>query len=138
MQQIVCYCHCQSQIPVHGAGGHSGRTGAGARQEMPVCRLEGPTAWHSALAEHRVPPGAGHLAEVTPSSLSWALDMLHGQLLVAGRKGAHFPSALSCGIFGQQEQDTYALNPLQAMIAVNCHREVAQALPIWRSSVGVH
>lgn len=24
------------------------------------------------------------------------------------------------------------------MIAVNCHGEVAQALPIWRCSVGVH
>lgn len=105
---------------------------------MPACRLEGPTAWHRALSEHRVPPGAGHLAGASPSSLSGALDMLHGKTLVAGRKGAHFPSALTRGIFGQHEQDTYALNPLQAVIAVNCHGEVAQALPTWRSSVGVH
>lgn len=120
-------------MPVHGAGGQSGRTGAGPRKEMPACRLESPTAQHNALAGHRVTPGDGHLPGVSPSSLSWALDMLF-----VGRKGAHFPSAPSRGIFGQQEQDTYALNPLQAMIAVNCHGEVAQALPIWRSSVGVH
>lgn len=55
----------------------------------------------------------------------------------AGRKGAHLPSAPSCGIFGEQEQHTCSLNPLQAKNAVNCGGEETQTLPMLSSPVGL-
>lgn len=83
---IIATVGPRPRYPLQGAGDQGGRTSTGSRWEMACLQAGGgPQPVTPVLDKHRVPRVAGCLAGATPSSLSWALDMLRGKGL-QGRK----------------------------------------------------
>lgn len=112
---------------LQGAGNQGERTGTEQRWEL-TCLCAGMVRELQPCAPvRRVPQGAGHIAEASLCCLSQALDMPCVKGLQEGKKRVVL--LLRPLAFSESRSNASALNPLQAMIAVNSNGEETQALP---------